>query len=314
MRVALAVLLVTAALGGCTLGPESKGSGASLTVTRDFGAKPIVRANEEDLPEGETAMRILQRHADVDTRYGGRFVTAIEGVRSSSSGGTRRDWLYFVNGIEEDVGAAEKRLEPGDRVWWDYRDWTGALRVPAVVGSYPEPFLHGSEGKRYPVRIDCAKDASDACGRVADRLEEAGVPASTTAIGAPAGKEVLRLVVGQWPQVRQDPAAQLVEEGPARSGVFARFGPGSRGIELLLLDDRGRAQRSLREGVGLVAATRFEEQVPTWVVTGTDADGVEAAVRLLSERALRDHFAVASDGADSVPLPLRGAGGAGEGG
>jgi hypothetical protein len=305
MRRMLAALLIAITVcSGCTLGPENEGAGATLTVTRNFGHELVLRASEKELPSGETAMRILQRNSDVDTRYGGRFVTAIEGLRSSSSGSSRRDWFYFVNGIEEDVGAAAKRLEPSDRVWWDYRDWSAAMRVPAVVGSYPEPFLHGADGKRYPVRIDCAQDAADACERVADRLDADGVPASTTAIGAAAGKDVLRLVVGEWPQVREDAAARLIEEGPRESGVFARFVGDRDSAELMLLDESGRVQRRLGAGAGLVAATRFEEQVPTWVVTGTDDAGVEQALRLLVQRTLRDQFALASASGRPVTLPV----------
>jgi Domain of unknown function (DUF4430) len=264
-----------------------------------------VRAHDKELPKGETAMRILQRHGDADTRYGGRFVNAIEGIRSSSSGVSRRDWFYYVNGIEADVGAAEKRLSPSDRVWWDYHDWSAAMRIPAVVGSFPEPFLHGEDGKRFPVRIDCARDAAETCDRVADRLDAAGIAPSTTALGAPAGKEVLRLVVGEWPEVREDGAARQIEQGPAKSGVFARFATGASGLELLELDERGRVRGRLTRDAGLVAATRFEEQVPTWVVTGVDSGGVERAARLLNERTLRDRFAVASDGANPIPLPVR---------
>jgi hypothetical protein len=178
------------------------------------------------------------------------------------------------------------------------------MRVPAVVGSFPEPFLHGEEGKRYPVRIDCAQDATAACDRVADRLDAAGIAPSTTALGAPAGKEVLRLVVGEWPDVREDAAARLIEEGPAKSGVFARFAAGPSGPELLELDQHGRERGRLTGNAGLVAATRFEEQVPTWVVTGVDAAGVEGAANLLTERTLRDRFALASDGGSPIPLPV----------
>jgi Domain of unknown function (DUF4430) len=264
----------------------------------------MVRAHEKKLPGGETAMRILQRHADTKTRYGGRFVTAINDLSSSSSGDSRRDWFYYVNGIEAGVGAAEKRLAPSDRVWWDYHAWSAAMRVPAVVGSFPEPFLHGEDGKRYPVRIDCAQDVADTCDRVADRLDAAGIAPSTTAIGASAGKDVLRLVVGRWQEVRKDAAARQIEQGPAKSGVFARFAAGPSGLELQELDERGQVRGRLTRDAGLVAATRFEEQVPTWVVTGVDAPGVERAVRLLTERTLRDRFALASDGASPIPLPV----------
>jgi hypothetical protein len=292
------------AVAGCRLGPQAEGSGASLTVSRDYGAEVVTRASEKDLPGGETAMRLLQRNADVDTSYGGRFVNAIGKLRSSTTGG-RQDWFYYVNGIEADRSAAEKRLHDGDRVWWDYHDWGAAMRVPAVVGSFPEPFEHGQDGKRYPVRVDCAADADKACRDVLDRLDRAGVTASSTAIGAPAGKEVLRLMVGEWDQVRRDAAALQIEEGPARSGVFARIGPGSAGPELLLLDEGGRIVQRIARGGGLVAATRFEEQQPTWVVTGTDTRGLDAATKLVSEPLLRDRFAVATSGGGPVALPVR---------
>ena len=305
LAAASCALVAAATLAGCGIGTSSDGGGASLTVTRDFGSRLLVRARESKLPRAETAMRILQRNARVDTRYGGRFVTAIDGLRSSVHGARRSDWFYFVNGIEADVSAAEKRVHGGDNVWWDHRDWTAAMRVPAVVGAFPEPFAHGAEGKRYPVRIDCADDASDTCGEVADRLHQAGIDASTTSIGVPAGKEVLRLVVGTWSQVRRDAAARQIEQGPASSGVFARFGPGPTGPELLLLDPLGKVTERIASGAGLVAAARFEEQQPTWVVTGTDAAGLGRAVRLLSARSLRDRFAVASDGVRERALPLQ---------
>src|SRR5439155_22950652 len=127
-----------------------------LTVSRDFGGRVLLRASVPKVPKNETVMRFLQRRARTETRYGGRFVSAIDGVHSSQRAGRREDWFYYVNGIEAETGAAERELQPGDRVWWDHHDWTDAMRVPAVVGSFPEPFLHGTGGKRYPVRIDCA--------------------------------------------------------------------------------------------------------------------------------------------------------------
>ena len=301
--------LAALALAGCTLGASApKSGGAELTVTRDFGEKTLVRAREDPIRGGETAMRILVRNAKVDTRYDGRFVNGVDGLRSGSAGGRRSDWFYYVNGIEADVGAAERDLNPGDHVWWDYHDWTGAMRVPAVVGSYPEPFLHGSEGKVFPVRLDCAQNADRACTEVSDRLERAGVGASSTAIGAPAGKDVMRFVVGEWGDVRQDAAAEQIEQGPDKSGVFARFtaaGAGG-GYRLDLLDSGTTVVRTLGAGAGLVAATRFEEQQPTWVVAGTDRAGLERAVQMLDPKVLRDRFAVATDGGAPSPLPLAG--------
>jgi hypothetical protein len=304
-RAAIAILALAAVAAGglaCRVGPEATGKGAELTVTRDFGAHVLLQASEQEIPGGETVMRFLQRKAKVETRYGGRFVNAIDGVRSRG-GAPRSDWFYYVNGIEEDQGAAEKRLHTGDRVWWDYHDWSAVMRVPAVVGSFPEPFRNGADGKRFPVRIDCAQDADAQCREVAERLDKAGAVASLSSIGATTGKELLRLVVGRWADARRDSAARLLEQGPKRSGVFARIGPGAAGIDLL--DSETQPVRTLGEGAGIVAATRFEDQAPTWVVTGIDDRGLRRAVALLAEPTLRDRFAVASDGAQAIPLPVR---------
>jgi hypothetical protein len=276
-------------------------------VTRSFGERTVLRSSENPIRGGETVMRFLMRNGEVDTRYGGRFVEAVNGIRSGEDGGRRSDWFYYVNGIEAEVGAAERDVAPGDRVWWDYHDWSDAMRVPAVVGSFPEPFLHGSEGKLFPVRIDCAQDAEKPCSDAVKQLDRAGVEASTTAIGAATGREVLRLVVGRWQEVRRDAAARQIEQGPAKSGVFARFGvagTGGKSYALELLDAQNRIVRTLGPGSGLVAATRFEEQQPTWVVAGADGLGVERAVRLLEQRILRERFAVATDGRLPVALPV----------
>ena len=311
MRALPAALLVLLALTltACGVGAgDSQDGSAGLAVTRDFGAQRLLAAGEDPIPDGETVLRFLTRKVkDVETRYGGRFVNAINGVRSQTDGGARRDWFYFVNGIEADTGAAEREVHPGDRVWWDYRDWSAAMRVPAVVGSYPEPFLHGSDGKRFPVRLDCAPDATDQCEAVRDRLEDDGIETAVSALGTAVGKDTLRLLIGEWSDVRADSAAQKLEDGPAESGVFAR--PVDRGdaYEFELLDAEGRTARTLGPGAGMVAASRFEEQQPTWVVTGTDAAGVERAVALIDQAALRDHFAVAAAGTPApIALPVQG--------
>ena len=309
MRFAAAALLLLLAFvaASCSVNAGAEKGPARLLVTRDFGEQRVLAATEDPIESGETAMRILIRYSkgDLKTRYGGRFVNAVKSIASKNEGGRRWDWFYYVNGIESDVGAAERKLEGYDRVWWDYHDWASVMRVPAVVGSFPEPFLHGTEGKRYPIRIDCGADDSKECSSVSDKLEAAGIAPSTSAIGAPAGKEVLRLVVGKWSEVREDAASEQIEEGPDKSGVFARFGPAGGGAyELDLLDPQTHVVRTLGPGSGLVAATRFEDQAPTWVVAGTDSAGLARAIGLLDERTLTSRFAVATSGGAPIPLPL----------
>jgi pyruvate/2-oxoacid:ferredoxin oxidoreductase beta subunit len=73
-----------------------------------------------------------------------------------------------------------------------------------------------------------------------------------------------------------------------------------------VLDQRGQAGRQLAAGTGLVAATRHAEDAPVWVVTGTDAAGVDLAARSLQATVLRNHFAVALTAVAAVPLPEMG--------
>jgi hypothetical protein len=137
----LALPLAVLLLAGCG-GQRGHGS-ARLWITRDRGASVLFTGR---VPAGISAMQALDRVAKVKTRYGGRFVQAIDGVEGSLS--AQRDWFYFVNGIEGDRSAAEYRLHPGDVEWWDYRSWRRAMSVPVVIGAFPEPFLHGFDGHR----------------------------------------------------------------------------------------------------------------------------------------------------------------------
>ena len=147
MRIRLAVLGLAAGLAsGCAA--SGGGGQATLWVTRDRGAHVLLVAR---VPAGLTAVQALERKTHVKTRYGGRFVQAINGIEGSA--GAQRDWFYFVNGYEADRGSAEYRLRPGDVEWWDYRSWKEASRAPVVVGAFPEPFLHGYEGKKRPTVI-----------------------------------------------------------------------------------------------------------------------------------------------------------------
>ena len=111
--------------------------------------------------------------------------------------------------------------------------------------------------------------------------------------------------MGEWEDVRGEAAAHEIEEGPGKSGVFARPARGASGYEIDLLDPQGRVVRRLGAGAGIVAAARFEGQQPTWVVSGTEAAGLERAVRLVGVSTLRDRFAVATAGQTPISLPVR---------
>lgn len=293
--------LAAALAAGCGLGAGAASSGeAELLVTRDYGAETLVEASVSDPPAAETVIRLLDREADIATRYGGGFVQSIEGVEGGTDDGRSFDWFFYVNGVESEVGAAEVEVRGGDRIWWDHRDWTDAMRVPAVVGSWPEPFVRGAGGG--PVAVECAA-ARAPCLAARRALESAGAAARVVDEGV-ASDDAPRMLVGTWTRIADDPAAELLASGPAASGVFARFAGAGRRVTLSALDDRAHVARELGPGAGLVAATRTGADPPTWLVAGTDAPGLAAAVGLLTPESLASRYAVATaPGTGAMALP-----------
>ena len=290
---AAAAVMCAAAAAGCGAGAGEETGAAELTVTRDFGAESLVDQSVE-LSESDTVLSVLDESADVETRYGGGFVQSIDGLAGGTDDGRRSDWFFYVNGIESPIGAGEYAPADGDRIWWDHHDWTTAMRAPALVGSWPEPFASGFDGRDWSTAVYCG-GAEGACERVSRALEDEGVNT-----GADPGPEdddpgadgEIRVLVGPWQAISDDPAARLLAGGPQRSGVFATFSGVEPSVGLTLLDPRGRVAEVLTGGAGLVAALRPDDGPPTWVVTGTDDRGVAAALDLLGEP-LRDRFAVA---------------------
>jgi hypothetical protein len=204
-RFALAATL-SVALAGCSSGTSGSGH-ATVWVTRDRGAQVLHVGN---VPAGLTAMQGLDRVAEVKTRYGGRYVSAVD--RLAEHG--RRSWFYYVNGYLADQGSAEYRLREGDVEWWDYRTWRDPLDDAVVVGAWPEPFVHGYGGKR---RKTVVVSFSRPLGKRIARL--VGGSVSQT---APADANVIEIV----PRARARFYAELRRPGagsPVRFVLEARF-------------------------------------------------------------------------------------------
>jgi hypothetical protein len=296
----LAAALCAASVAGCGLG-AGRGTGqVSLTVTRGFGSKQVGVIYAAHVPGSETVMRMLERHFNVSTRYGGGFVESINGLAGN---GSRQDWFYYINGVQAPQGAATTAVHQGDHIWWDLHDWIATDSIPAVVGSFPEPFIDGVGGRRLPTTLECANDVQTACKRVTAELTAVHVPVASQLLGTGSGPDTLGVVVGTWNEIKPEVAAELIAHGPSAGGVYAGFS-GNDGNELQLLNADGQVARTLGADSGLIAATADSSSEPTWLITGTDPAGVAAAAVALTPGALHDHFALAVQGSTRLPVPL----------
>ena len=147
IRRALSALVVLVFLAGCGGAGGEEGT-AQLWVTRDRGAELLVDA---EVDAGQTLMRALAAEAEVETRFGGRYVQSVNGIEGSLD--DQRDWFWFVNGYEGDRSAASYKLRDGDVAWLDYRGWEREGEARVVVGAFPEPFVHGYDGRTRPLAI-----------------------------------------------------------------------------------------------------------------------------------------------------------------
>jgi len=300
---ALGATLAALALGGCGLAVGPAPSAVKLVITRDFGSRVLHRTGALHASGGETVIGLLRSNYAVSASSGGGHVQGIDGVsggRQAGTSGSSAEWLYYVNGVQASKGPAAASVHPGDHIWWDLHGAGQAKDIPAVVGSFPEPFLNGIEGQRLPVRVECAS-VSDACRAVTASLRAFGVLAAVAAIGSGGAPETLRVMVGPWSHLNGDLEAESIGHGPRVSGVYARFS--ANGQMLMLLDEQGRPVRRLLGDAGLIAATRGVKEAPVWVVTGTDGAGVELAARAFNQSTLEDRFAVALQPGAAIALP-----------
>jgi hypothetical protein len=298
---AAAALLAAVVVGGCGLdrGPRTKN--VTMTITRGFGSDSVGIATENQLSSAETVTGMLERRFNhVQMRTAGGAVESIDGL---SGGSDHTDWSYYINGVQAPKGPAVTALNAGDRVWWDLHDSSATSTIPAVVGSFPEPFVDGIGGKRLPTTLECASGMNGACAIIEKRLDAYGVPVAPQYIGTGSGPDTLGIVVGTWSELRAEVAAGLVGNGPSASGVYAKFAAGGQTLELL--NPRGAVTRTLGADAGLVAATADSQSVPTWMITGTDKAGVLAAARALTAATLHDHFALAVKGTTDLPVPVQ---------
>lgn len=250
---------------GCGFGPGEESGSAEVLITRDFG-RVVMYDEAHAVRESDDSMRLLTRSVErVETAYGGGFVESIDGYGSSSDGDSRTDWFFYLDGTESPIGALESTVRPGQSIWWDRRDWSATMHVPAVVGSWPKPF-----GSKAPeVGVECQMPDRSDCDGVIQDLRRTGSRVSRQA----AESAPLRVLVGPWEEIRRDSLASSIENGPSSSGVYARFETRGGAWVLQPLDPAGEPVGS-PEVSGLVAALSDSPDRVTWVVTGGDPSSV----------------------------------------
>lgn len=173
----IAIAIVIACLFAVILsGCQSQPSGTievRVIITQDFGNE-IMLDKSVRLTDGSNAMDALQKVAKVETKYGGGFVEAINGVKSRYPE-TKKDWFFYVNGMSANIGALDYKLHDSDVEHWDFHDWSFHAFIPAFIGDFPQPFSGGYQGKVVPTIVVYDEGFQEVAQDLITKLEKLGV-------------------------------------------------------------------------------------------------------------------------------------------
>ncbi|ATW27578.1 DUF4430 domain-containing protein [Candidatus Formimonas warabiya] len=282
----------------------------TLKVTRDFGVQPIFE-KKITFQKEDTILDLLQDNLDIETDWDGGFIKGINGLVSDKGGlsGKRTDWFYYVNGVCADVGADGYRLHPGETVWWDYHLWASmGSAISAVIGSYPEPFLHGYGGKAGGTTVLCAPEKEELGEKVKKALEAQGV--KTVKVSGLEEEKIKKrtgplVVLGEWQELNGVKWLEDFNKAYRKTGTGVHFT--DQGLELVKYN--GAADRTLSGSGGVIVATGsgLGDEMPLWLIGGTDEKGLEQAVNVLVEspEKISGLYGAAVTGDEIIRLPVQ---------
>ena len=287
--------LLAIVLSGCHPQPSGK-IAVKVIVSQNFGNK-LVLDELARISDSANALDALQKVATVETKYGGGFVEAINGIRSQySENKVNGDWFFYVNGISANVGGLSYKLCNGDIEHWDFHDWSLRAFVPAIIGDFPQPFLSGYQGKVSPTIIVYDKAFQDAAQDLMNKLEELGVERVTTQIATkllPQDKKHSNLILLGTEDF--DLISELNEN--RKLGFYIHF----EDSKAVIYDSQGN-KTQYESGCGLIQATQNPwnpkgigvcENV-VWIVSGTNENQVQNAATILTNHDERFRYACAA--------------------
>jgi len=282
-----------------------------LIVTKDFGHNKMVSKNV-GLVKDEVGMEVLFRNLNIQTAYGGGFVNSINGLQSkytffSGSDRKKEDWFYWVNGILAPIGVAEYRPADGDVIWWDYHEWATTMFIPAIIGSYPEPFKHGFGGKNPGTVIMYTSEFKDEANKLKNSLIGKGVKSVDIILYNPdkiEKPEKYCILLGKFNDLEKDSKRiKNMNWKNKLEGVYIQFKDG----KLNALDNFGKIIKTFDKAGAIYATSAgMGSVVPLWFITGTDEANVKKALNVLLNKpeSIKNHFEAVVSQDDIIQIPF----------
>jgi len=290
--VVLAVIFIIVLLFGRNITFEQKGATVSVSglvqviATTNYGEEELFN-KKVNIETTSSAFQVLSSTALVSTNYGGGFVNSINNISSTFSDGfgKKDDWFYYVNGLLSPVGALHYRVVDGDVIRWDYHHWGELRSITAVVADFPEPFLHGFQGKILPTTIVYEKDCEQQAYQIQSLLMQYGVQAScivTEQVSSDVKASHNLILLGTYANHEY---IQEINTHASELGVYVEWVNGY----LEVFDVDGNSKDTYRVGGVIAAVQNFWNPKGTthgenvvWMITGLSSDDVNNTVDILT--------------------------------
>lgn len=285
-----ALVLLIIGLSGCRVGSASLAEPVTVEVvaTQDFG-REIIFEREAVIERRMSAQDVLAEVTDFETD--GSYIVEFEGLR----GNDKVYWMYYINGLLSKYFAGGYIIRPGDVMLWDFHPWAGAHHgSSAIIGSFPEPMLHGYEGVTCPTTVVYGDGFQSEAETIADKLEDIGVSNITVTsedeLTAHDKSDNNLLLVA-------DTRSYLIADLNTQHeplGMYIYFEDG----DMKVTDYKFQSQQNYGAGTGVIQASQnFWNPLGTgacrnviFMVSGVDVEGVKQAVQVLldSIQAIKD--------------------------
>lgn len=289
---------------------NAQASTVTLMITRDFGRQVLVK-KAAAINNNSTVINILKANSEVTTKYDGGYVSSIRGLESHNGGmtGDNLDWFYYINGICSDAGADDYPLKPGETIWWDYHAWKSMGFVnSAVIGCYPEPFIHGYRGKAAAATVMASARNTALAAELEQALKNQGAAnVSTVELNNSLLEKRAHptIVIGTWPELKQMEWLDKFNNAYKKTGTGVHFT--DKSVELL--DYRGNVTRTISGSGGIIAAAGagLGDAAPLWIIAGTDQNGLHEALKVLVETPgkISGFYSTAVIPGEIIRLPLQ---------
>ncbi|QEK11386.1 hypothetical protein FQB35_02800 [Crassaminicella thermophila] len=200
-------------------------------------------------------------------------------------------------------------LHPGDIVWWDYHEWQSMGSTnSAVIGLYPEPFIHGYHQKVGLTTIITSENNFKLAEVLKKSLESKGVLSVTVKNldeGILENRVGPTIVIGKWNELKKIEYLNDLNKAYRKAGTNVHF----TDDEIELLKSSGKVGKTIRNNAGVIVACGegLGDDSPLWLIVGNDSKGLQQAVDVLvnSPDKISKMYSAAVVSGEVIRLPLQ---------